>query len=83
LKENFGPANFIQKEFEMLTPRRIVRMAKWARHPTSLKMVILVFSIVAIGLLIAGIEHYAGWPEALTVDPKGHGKVRITQPIKP
>ena len=67
----------------MLTPRSIVRMAKWARRPPSLKMVIMVFSIVAIGLLIAGIEHYVGWPDTLTADPKGHGKFKITQPINP
>ena len=67
----------------MLTPRRLVRTAKWARHPPSLKMVIMVFSIVAIGLLIAVIEHFVGWPERLTINPKGHGKVTLTQPIKP
>ena len=48
-----------------------------------LKMVIMVFSIVASGLLIAGIEHYVGWPDVLTANPKGHGKVKITQPGKP
>ena len=67
----------------MLSPRRIVRMAKWARRPPSLKMVIMVFSIVASGLLIAGIEHYVAWPYVLTANPKGHVKVKITQPGKP
>ena len=67
----------------MLTPRGFVRMAKWARRPPSLKMVMMVFSIVFFGLLIAGIEHFVGWPESLTINPKGHGKVTITQPIKP
>ncbi|WP_328591468.1 hypothetical protein [Marimonas lutisalis] len=33
-------------------------------------MVILVAGIVAIGLVIVAIEHFFGWPDFLTLDPR-------------
>jgi hypothetical protein len=32
--------------------------------------VIFVFSIVALGLAIAGIEKFVGWPEFMTIERK-------------
>jgi predicted acyltransferase len=38
-------------------------MAKWARHPPSDKRVKLVFGIVAICLIIAGLEWLGVFPD--------------------
>ena len=45
-----------------------MRMTKWARNPPSTRHVIFVFSIVALGLAIAGIEKFVGWPEFMTIE---------------
>ncbi len=45
-----------------------LRMAEWARHPPSPGRVKLVVAVVAVCLVLAGIEWLWGWPEALTVD---------------
>ena len=50
----------------------LLRMAKWTRHPPSAAMVKMVIGIILVGLLLAGIEHIWGWPEALT--PNGHAR---------
>jgi len=52
----------------MIGIRQLLRMSRWARHPPSTKMVIMVAGIVVFGLLIAGIEHFVGWPDFLTLD---------------
>ena len=52
----------------MFKPRHFLRMARWARKPPSAKMVTLVFGILVLGLIIAGIERYIGWPDALTLE---------------
>ena len=52
----------------MLNIRHLLRMARWARNPPSTRMVILVFGILAAGLMIAGIERFVGWPDFLTVE---------------
>ena len=51
----------------MLNPRHMLRMARWARNPPSRKRVMLVFGILAAALVLAGIERFIGWPEALTL----------------
>ena len=43
----------------------LVRMAQWARNPPSPQRVKLVFGVVALCLLIFGIEWLFGWPEWL------------------
>ncbi|MBE0554797.1 MAG: hypothetical protein IH625_13995 [Rhodobacteraceae bacterium] len=43
-----------------------LRMAKWARHPPSPARVRLVAAVVAICLVLWGIELIWGWPEWLT-----------------
>lgn len=47
---------------------RFVRMAKWARHPPSARRVRLVLVVLALCLALAAIEHWIGWPDALTVN---------------
>jgi hypothetical protein len=46
----------------------LLRMARWARHPPSPRRVALVLGVAAACLLLAGIEHFWGWPQALTVN---------------
>lgn len=44
------------------------RMAVWVRRPPSASRLRLVFGIVALALLIVGLERLGWWPEALTAD---------------
>ena len=53
-----------------------LRMARWAHHPPSPRMVKLVLAVVVIGLLLAGMEQLWGWPEALTVNPPARRLLR-------
>lgn len=52
----------------MLNPRHFLRMARWARKPPGERRVKFVFGIIALCLIIAGVEALVGWPEALTVN---------------
>ncbi|WP_322865898.1 hypothetical protein U5922_006640 [Aquicoccus sp. G2-2] len=54
----------------MFRPRQFLRMSRWARHPPSATRVKLVAAILAVMLVVAGIEHFIGWPEFLTLDPR-------------
>jgi hypothetical protein len=46
--------------------RWLWRMALWARRPPSARQVRFFLAILAITCAIALVEHFAGWPEALT-----------------
>ena len=46
----------------------LVRMSKWARNPPSPQRVKLVLGIIALCLIIVGIEVFLGWPEWLTTN---------------
>lgn len=48
----------------------LLRMSKWARHPASAARVRLVFTVVAICLVLWGIEQLWGWPDFLRVNGK-------------
>ncbi|MCF3594316.1 hypothetical protein LZG00_09915 [Rhodobacteraceae bacterium LMO-12] len=54
----------------MIGIRQLLRMSKWARHPPSTRMVIMVAGIIVVALVIAGIEHFIGWPDALSMEPQ-------------
>lgn len=56
-----------------MNPRWFIRMAKWARHPPSPRMVRMVLGILAIGILLFLIEYQYGWPDWLTVN-NGQGQ---------
>lgn len=45
---------------------RLLRMARWVRHPPSKARVRLVFWVLAVCLALAATERLVGWPEALT-----------------
>jgi hypothetical protein len=47
-------------------------MKRWAQHPPPKSRVILVICVVILCLVLYGIEHWIGWPEALT--PAGGGR---------
>ncbi|WP_395540112.1 hypothetical protein [Neotabrizicola sp. sgz301269] len=48
--------------------RLLIRAKRWAAHPPSERMVVMVLGIVALALLLAGIEWFWGWPDWLTVN---------------
>ena len=70
----------VRLQVGMLSYRHIVKMAKWARHPPSLKQVIFVFSVIVFCLALFGYEKIFGWPEALNPNPKTHKAIKITSP---
>ena len=49
-----------------MNPRWLFRMSRWARNPPSTQRVKLVFAIVAVSLLIVGIEWMGWWPDWAT-----------------
>lgn len=53
----------------------LLRMARWARNPPSPARVKLGLAIIAICLVLAGIEHFWGWPEALTPNHVPRGRL--------
>lgn len=54
----------------------LLRMAQWARNPPSWGRVKLVAAVVALCLLLVGIEVFLGWPDWLTTTGGG-------RPIRP
>lgn len=46
----------------------LIRAKRWAQHPPSAGRVKLVFGVIAVCLLIAGVELAFGWPDWLTVN---------------
>jgi len=59
----------------MFSPLQLLRMSKWARHPPSMRRVLLVLGVVVLCLVLFGIERFVGWPDALT--PEGPARPRI------
>ena len=51
----------------------LMRASRWARNPPSPRTVRLVFGLLAVIALIAGIEALGLWPEALTLDRQPQG----------
>ncbi|MDO5528916.1 MAG: hypothetical protein Q4F71_05890 [Paracoccus sp. (in: a-proteobacteria)] len=52
----------------------LVRAARWARNPPSMKMVIMVFSIIAFALVLAGLEYFDLIPEWAQMEPARRGR---------
>lgn len=48
-----------------------IRMARWVRNPPSPARVKLVFGVIALCLILVGIEYFWGWPNFLTLDRGG------------
>jgi hypothetical protein len=51
----------------------LLRAKRWVQNPPSEGRVKLVFAVVAICLLIAGIEYFGLWPDWMTLDRRGFG----------
>ncbi len=51
----------------------LLRMANWVRHPPSPQRVKLVLGVIVVCVVLVGIEHFVGWPEALRVEKVGRG----------
>jgi hypothetical protein len=52
--------------------RHFLRMANWARNPPSARRVALVFGVVALCLLLAGLEWFGAFPDSIGLEPRGH-----------
>ncbi|MDP3196320.1 hypothetical protein [Tabrizicola sp.] len=46
----------------------LLRAKRWAQNPPSEGRVKLVFGVVALCLVLVGIEYFIGWPDWMTVD---------------
>jgi len=55
--------------------RHLLRMSRMARRPPSWQKVVLVFSVIAISLVIFGFEWVFGWPDWLTVNSSARGRM--------
>ncbi len=44
----------------------LLRMSRWARHPPSKRQVQIMLAILAVFLVLFGIERIWGWPDWLT-----------------
>ena len=51
--------------------RWLFRMARWARNPPSEGRVRLVLGIALVCIALFLIERFIGWPEALSLPPRG------------
>tara|TARA_R110002049_G_scaffold23545_10_gene83727 strand:+ start:117384 stop:117557 length:174 start_codon:yes stop_codon:yes gene_type:complete len=51
-----------------MNPIWLLRMSRWARNPPSLKRVLLVFGVIALALIIGGIEWMGWWPDWATAE---------------
>ncbi len=51
-----------------MNPIWFLRMARWARRPPSAARVKLVFGLIAVALVIYGIEWMGWWPDWATAE---------------
>ena len=56
--------------------RWLWRAKRWAARPPSEKKVKMFLALLAVLLIIAGIERFIGWPEWMTLQPTGRNVVR-------
>lgn len=54
----------------------LLRASKWARHPPSMRMVKLVFAIIAVGIAMIALEKMGWWPEWATME-QSRGRPRL------
>lgn len=54
-----------------MTPHFLFRLKRWSQHPPSRRRMYLILGVVAGSILIASLEHYGLWPDALTADRAG------------
>jgi hypothetical protein len=49
----------------------LIRAKRRARHPPSSRQVRLLLITIGLCLLIVAVEALVGWPDALTLNPRG------------
>ena len=49
-----------------MNPIWLLRLTRWARRPPGHRMQIVVGAVLVLVLILWGIEHFIGWPDALT-----------------
>ncbi len=57
-----------------MSPRWFLRMARWVQNPPSENKVKFVFAIIAVCLVLAGLEWFGLWPDWMSVNslkPRG------------
>ncbi len=59
-----------------MNPRWLLLMSRLARNPPSSARVKLVLGVVVFLLIIYLVERYIGWPDFLTVEPRGRRWIR-------
>jgi len=52
----------------MINSRLLLRAALWVRNPPSMGRIKLVFGIIAVAVVIVGIERLGFWPDWATSD---------------
>ena len=50
-------------------------MARWARRPPSARRVVYVLAVIAVCLILFGIERVFGWPDFLTPSMTERGRI--------
>ena len=56
-----------------MNPRWLLKMSQWSRNPPPLSRVLLVLAVVAACLALYAVEHFIGWPDALTPNNVSRG----------
>lgn len=56
--------------------RWLLRMSRWSRRPPGARQVAVVLAVIALCLVIAGVQWMGLWPDALTLDRVGRPKLR-------
>ncbi|SOC11682.1 hypothetical protein [Rhodobacter maris] len=51
-----------------MNPLWLMRMAKWVRHPPSLRQVQIAAVVIALVALIWGLDHFGFWPDWARVE---------------
>ena len=59
----------------MFELRWLLRAKRWAARPPSAQRVKLVLGIIAVVLLIGGVEHFIGWPDWMSVEATGRNSI--------
>ena len=61
--------NLFAQHHIMMNLRWMLRAKRWTQNPPSEARIKLVFGVIAVSLILFGIEWYFGWPDWLTVNP--------------
>lgn len=57
--------------------RWLIHAKRWAQNPPSMGRVKLIAAILLFCLSLAAYERFFGWPDALTTNHTGRGRIAI------